>query len=232
MISCVMPTGGRPELAQASMEDFLRQRVYGEDMELVILDDEDNPSFFKPVRRWGVRYHRLAEPETLGQKRNLINELTSGDLIIHWDDDDMHSLDDVATRLKLYRSNDVDIAGYNSIYFYSQSPDRWWWYESRRPDYAVGTSLIYSRDYWEAHPFRNQKRKSDTAFVMDHGPRVIGVAGDKRIIATIHGENLNDRPLERIKTWSNWHEVKCPLDDSQTEALSKRFRERSTLTAA
>jgi hypothetical protein len=232
MISCVMPTGARPELARAALNDWILQTISSE---LVILDNSDDPSFPRPPKVDGVRYYREAEPETLGEKRNRVNELARGELIAHWDDDDIHSNHDLVTRLRLWRwarANDADIVGYNSIHFYDYTNDRWWRYVSERSDYAVGTSLIYWRSYWCEHPYRKQKRKSDTAFVMDHSPRVVGVDGGLTIIATIHGANLNDRPEEKIRTWLNWHEVKCPLDDSQTEALSKRFPALSTPTAA
>ncbi len=87
LISCVMPTFGRPDYVCESLNMFLEQDY--ENKELIILNDCEGQEFagdFPNVtivnehKRWG----------TLGEKRNAAIRHARGDYIAVWDDDDVY----------------------------------------------------------------------------------------------------------------------------------------------
>ena len=56
----------------------------------MVEDGPDNISDLIPAGA-NVRYFRSAEGATIGEKRNLACDLATGELILHWDDDDWYA---------------------------------------------------------------------------------------------------------------------------------------------
>ena len=90
-ISVVTPTGGREQRLRAMVRCFQAQTHA--DRELLILDDGPQPS------RWcealgdpRVSYRFIAQGKhSLGEKRNLLAADAQGELIAHFDDDDLYA---------------------------------------------------------------------------------------------------------------------------------------------
>jgi UDP:flavonoid glycosyltransferase YjiC (YdhE family) len=91
LISCLMVTRDRPELARRAVHCFLRQSY--PNRELVIVDDGGNADLETWCRGLGdatIRYVRLPRADkTLGELRNLTVESAAGELLAQWDDDDL-----------------------------------------------------------------------------------------------------------------------------------------------
>jgi mannosyltransferase OCH1-like enzyme/glycosyltransferase involved in cell wall biosynthesis len=91
LVSAMMVTGSRPEMAKRSVRCFLNQ-TYRE-KELVILDDGEDlrlENFVQGLDDRRVRFYRMqAEGKTLGDLRNLALERSHGKFVAQWDDDDL-----------------------------------------------------------------------------------------------------------------------------------------------
>jgi len=87
LISCVMPTYGRPDFVDESVAMFLSQDYLHK--ELIVLNDCPGQEFVGdfPGVRLINREQRFA---TLGEKRNACIEAANGSLIAVWDDDDIY----------------------------------------------------------------------------------------------------------------------------------------------
>jgi hypothetical protein len=86
LVSCVMPTRDRRPLLPFAIKQFLRQDYA--DCELVVLDDSQTSVEDLVPPDGQIRYFRNPGGMTLGDKRNLACELSRGEVILHWDDDD------------------------------------------------------------------------------------------------------------------------------------------------
>lgn len=87
-VSCQCLTYGRPQLMLEAVECFLRQDYPGE-KELILLNDQPGVKFI--FEHPEIKIFNLDERvPTIGGKRNLCAELSSGDIIMPWDDDDIH----------------------------------------------------------------------------------------------------------------------------------------------
>ena len=87
-VSCLCPTFARVALLEEAVESFLRQDYAGE-KELIVLNDftEQFLHFEHPE----VHVHNLGERATsLGEKRHKAAELSSGEFLMTWGDDDIH----------------------------------------------------------------------------------------------------------------------------------------------
>src|SRR5438094_9881235 len=91
MVSCIMPTRNRRPLAAQAVAYFLRQDY--PNRELIVVDDGDESVADLIPDDARVRYRYLDHRLSVGAKRNLACELSRGELIAHWDDDDWMAAD-------------------------------------------------------------------------------------------------------------------------------------------
>ena len=86
-VSCLCPTFARTALLEEAIESFLRQDYAGPS-ELIVLNDFDRQTLrFHHPR---VRVVNTSRYETLGEKRNAMVEMSGGELLLTWGDDDIH----------------------------------------------------------------------------------------------------------------------------------------------
>jgi glycosyltransferase involved in cell wall biosynthesis len=102
LVSCVMVTRDRPQLAARAVRCLAAQTWPS--LELVVIDDGDvdyTPAFAPLGDRIPVRYMRLKpDPRRkLGGLRNMGLEAALGDLIAQWDDDEWYHPDRIATQV-------------------------------------------------------------------------------------------------------------------------------------
>src|SRR5882762_5687038 len=106
-VSCIMPTYNRRAFVPHAIRYFLRQDYPLK--ELIIIDDgTDNIADLVPDDP-SIRYFSLDHKITLGAKLNQACEYASGNVIVHWDDDDwyapgrltyqVHALEDAGTKV-------------------------------------------------------------------------------------------------------------------------------------
>lgn len=87
LVSCIMPTFGRPKLVPESVAMFLEQDYPHK--ELIILNDCPGQTYVSDLP--GVRVINANERyQSLGTKRNEAIKLAKGPLIAVWDDDDVY----------------------------------------------------------------------------------------------------------------------------------------------
>jgi glycosyltransferase involved in cell wall biosynthesis len=164
-VSCIMPTRDRREFIAQSIGYFLRQDY--PERELLIVDDgkRDINDLIPGDQR--VRYVRLEKPHSLGEKRNIGNELARGELIAHWDDDDWMAADRLSRQVHELSAAEADICGTRELLYYNPGAGQAWRYqypELQRPWLAGGT-LIYRRELWSRNPFPHITVGEDSAFV-------------------------------------------------------------------
>ena len=93
-VSCTCITYGRPDLLEEAIESFLQQDYPGE-AELIVLNDlvgltlTIDPKYSTELRTIKV-INDQERASTIGAKRNKCTKLSSGEIVLPWDDDDIH----------------------------------------------------------------------------------------------------------------------------------------------
>lgn len=150
-------------------------------------------------------------------------KIAKPDIITHWDSDDWsHPLRLAWQVMALKSAEGVDAAGYRSMLFWVRAPGgngaeagppapgdesrQAWLYESEKPRYALGTSLIYWRSVWQNHKFREDvKFGEDNEWIK--GLNLLSETGffknEPAMIAEHHGGNLTDHS-QVIGNSPNW----------------------------
>lgn len=152
--------------------------------------DSDNDLRHVAVSRRGL---------SVGELRNIGCSNARGDLVAHFDDDDYSAPDRIGVQVDWLRAADAAVCGFRSMRF---TDGRQWWQYTGSPLYALGTSLLYRRDWWTAHPFRNEMVGEDNSFVgvaRSANKLVCGDAGELQY-ATIHAANTSPRN----RSGGNW----------------------------
>jgi glycosyltransferase involved in cell wall biosynthesis len=189
-----MPTRNRRPFVSQSIWYFLRQDYPNK--ELLVLDDgEDDVADLIPEDE-RIRYMRV-DRQVLGAKRNLGCELSRGELIAHWDDDDWMAPHRLSTQVSELLRSKADICGTRELLHYRLEAGEAWLYRdppANRPWLAGGT-LLYRRAAWNRSPFPEIRVGEDSAFVSQHAERLSVLSDASFYIALIHAGNTDAKRL-------------------------------------
>lgn len=196
-----MPTADRPEFVAEAIWYF-GQQTY-QNRELLILD---NGKVFAVVPESASIRHCRTRPASIGTLRNLACVAARGEIMCHWDDDDLYHQDRIARQVETMRTTGKQVVGFNRMRFVRiDNPKELWEYPGAE-DMAIGVSLCYTKAFWERHRFDEQvKVNEERAFFMAAAREKqlhVSDAGNL-IVATIHPGNSSPRQLEHPK----WRKV-------------------------
>jgi glycosyltransferase involved in cell wall biosynthesis len=204
LVSCIMPTADRRAFIPRALDCFLAQDY--PHRELIILDDgNDSTADLIPVDP-RIRYIRSDTSRVLGAKRNECIELSRGDLIMHWDDDDWHAPTRISTQVRALLAQRADVCGLRRMLFIELPGGQVWLYDYPRHErlWLIGGSLLYTRAFWERSPFPIVRSGEDTRFLFNQSLRSAAVLDDLNLyVATIHSGNTSPKDLRSIY-WSHW----------------------------
>jgi hypothetical protein len=196
-VSCIMPTHNRRFFVPHAIRCFLRQDLA--ESELIVVDDGTDPVADLMPDDPRIRYIRLPERHTIGQKRNIGCAQAWGEIIVHWDDDDWMSNWRLSYQVESVSSGDVDISGLGSLLCYEIPGGRAWRYEY--PDHGrpwvAGATFCYRRSLWERHPFADTNDGSDTGYLWEAPAKRVGILADTSFyVALLHGDNTSSAAAE------------------------------------
>jgi glycosyltransferase involved in cell wall biosynthesis len=195
-----MPTRGRQGWAADAVRMFKEQTYPAK--ELVIIDDMMERSFPLGVDGDGIQYH-IAPRLTIGAKRNLAVSRSAGDIIAHWDSDDVYSVDRLAFQAAMLTA-DLELVGFNQMEFVdTEGAGRWMYHAS--DCFPIGVSMVYWRSTWDARHFPDVNTGEDVQFGM--GRKVRCVPADGRIIARVHGGNTSEKRGPIAQNPQQWQRV-------------------------
>ncbi len=189
LVSCLMPTRDRRRWVSIAVELYARQSWPS--LELVVVDDGNEPvaDLIEPVA--SARYLRLRRRTVLGAKRNLAAEAATGKLLAHWDDDDWYAPRRLELQVQRLERENADLVGSASLPFYNPATNSAWrytWPSHRRP-WLAGTSLLYRRELWAANRFADVSHGEDTRFVWQSSSQRTVACPEPFVVAMIHPSN-------------------------------------------
>lgn len=141
-----------------------------------------------------IRLVHIEEGRKIGEKRNFGCSLAAGDVVAHWDDDDWSAPNRLEDQIQRMLETGKAVTGYRSMRF---TDGRSWWRYDGASSYAIGTSLCFRRNWWEAHPFPAKQVYEDGEFVSvaHRSGQLISVDAGELMIASIHEGNTSPRQL-------------------------------------
>ena len=210
MISCIMPTYNRRRFVPHAIRYFLRQEHVNK--ELIIVDDGTDCIADLVPKHASIKYIRLKNKITLGEKLNLACSNASGQIIANWDDDDWYAPDRLLYQLHALTNAQTQVCGINNLLYYDFSQNKAYEYKYPKDQrtWLLGSSLCYYKSHWASHPFEKINVGMDGLFVWATSSSLVSVLDDSRMsVHMIHPQNVSPKntrgdwwhpyPLEKIK---------------------------------
>ncbi|MEO6732285.1 MAG: glycosyltransferase family 2 protein [Ferruginibacter sp.] len=202
LVSCIMPTYNRRAFVSHAIRFFLRQDY--ENKELLIADDGTDCIRDLVPHHDQIRYIRLPNNMTLGEKRNFCVRESKGDLIMHWDDDDWMAPYRISYQVRELLLHKVVVCGLKEMLFCEYTTGNCWLYKypfGSKP-WLAGGSLLYTREFWKQSPFPDIQVASDTQFIWSRKMNsYIELSDYKFYVATIHKSNTSPK-ITSNNAWS------------------------------
>ncbi len=195
LVSCVMPTRGRLELARKAV-DCWRSQTYA-NTELLILDDDDEPSFPGGLDDSRIWYKANLGRWNIPQKLNQLCAAAKGEVIVRFDDDDWSAPRRIEDQLQRLLDSGLGVSGYHAMVFVDESGNCRK-YVNDRNAYALGTSLMFLKSFWAEHPFDEMKSLgSDNAFgrVAREAHQLVTADPGELMFARAHSSNSNEKRM-------------------------------------
>jgi glycosyltransferase involved in cell wall biosynthesis len=179
-----MPTWNRRGFIPAAIDCWLKQTY--ENRELIILDDGEEPIEDLIPDDPRILYAFDRRHRCTGDKRNKVNELTKGDLICHFDDDDWSAPERIQFQVDLLRSSKKPITGFSVLLFWDMVDESVRKFTASIAGYVCGTTLMYAREFWQGHRFKSKQMASDNDFVYPNLKSIAASKETRYMVARIH----------------------------------------------
>jgi glycosyltransferase involved in cell wall biosynthesis/GT2 family glycosyltransferase len=194
LISCIMPTQGRPEFAAQAIAYFQRQDYPARELVIVHRDESDLP---ESAGGPGIRIVRTGEA-SIGGMRNAAVEAARGDVVAHWDDDDWHGPRRLSRQAAPILQGSADVTGLNDTLFMIV-PTRQFWSVSPElfarlfVENVHGGTLMFRREIWRrSGPYPRISLREDAELLIRAirgGARLCRLGGRDDFVYVRHGRN-------------------------------------------
>jgi glycosyltransferase involved in cell wall biosynthesis len=203
LVSCIMPTANREKYIPLAIDNFLKQDYPHTD--LIIIDDGLKSISASVPSQQNIKYFYRETPGTVGAKRNAACQEASGEIIMHWDDDDWYAPDWISRQVKYLLDSKCDMCGVEHVNFYNPITDTLWKgtalnrNKGYRPQWLSGATLAYWKSWWAQHPFIDANTGEDDAFITKTGAKVFAHDYIDGFIATLHPRNTTIKYFEELR---------------------------------
>ena len=155
LISCIMPTCNREWCLPYAIAQFQAQTYAHK--ELIVLDNGSRSIEHLVPKTKGIHYHRATCSGT-GLLRNEAIGHAKGDIIVHWDDDDMHHPEQLSYFAGFMGRIGANVVGADeAIYHDIRSGENWKMVYGGMEHWVHGSTLMYRREVWDRMPFHGHR---------------------------------------------------------------------------
>jgi glycosyltransferase involved in cell wall biosynthesis len=199
LVSAIMPTHNRREFVKRAIRSFIEQDW--PEKELVVVDSGTDrvEDLIREIPNAKYVFYTEPCPEwrpnvPIGTKRNIACENASGEIIVHFDDDDYSQPNRISDQVKKLQESGKSVVGYNRIKEFSVFSNNLNEYAVAE-DMAAGTSLCYRKSWWREHKFKHTSFGEDWMFIEEAKEANELITGDGRqfITSTAHPGNTCKR---------------------------------------
>jgi glycosyltransferase involved in cell wall biosynthesis len=247
LVSCIMPTRGRPDFVRQSVMYFARQDY--PERELIIVDEAAPgasqaacalPAYELPDTGMPVRYLLAPAGESIGDKRNRAIAQARGSFIAQWDDDDWYAPNRLSAQMAPLLARQADITGLKAGIFFDLPRWAFWTCTPalhRRLFFGDvhGGTLVYRKAIWEQGVrYPNRSIAEDAMFLreaMRRGARLLALANDGLYVYLRHESNSWAFECGRYLDPAGWQragEPPLPASDLAFYRTLSRSAERSS----
>ena len=200
-VSVVTPTCQRRSFLPYLLHMYLYQDYPAQLRELVILDDSptSNQDLVEQLTRGldpahTIRYYHQPEKRPIGKKRNEINDLATGEIIICMDDDDYYPPERISYTVREMQLHNADFAGCDQIPVWYSHLDRIYMTAKIGDHHALNGTFAYRRSLLKRRRYDDQAELAEEgSFLNGFTTPVLQLDPWKSIICVSHSANTYDK---------------------------------------
>jgi glycosyltransferase involved in cell wall biosynthesis len=202
-VSVLTPTYNRRKFIPAAISCFKSQEYPQDRMEWIILDDGTDKvkDLFDAAGLKNVRYVALPDGEKLpiGAKRNRLNELATGEIVVCWDDDDFYPPDRVkkaVNRLRSVPGRRVPVVGCTLLHLYFSDRNEIWSVGPYGQNHATNGTMAYWRTYFKENRYDDKAEKAEEKkFMRNWETPVLQLQSEETMLVICHAHNTFDKRI-------------------------------------
>lgn len=198
-VSVVCPTYNRREFLPYLLYIWQYQDYPADKRELIILDDSpasnaDLIEMMSDPATPNVRYIHSPERLVLGQKRNMLNELATGEYIICFDDDDYYAPNKISHQVAEMQVNNALFSGSDQIYIWYSHLDKIYLTHPFGERHALNGTFGYHRNLLKKHRYEDGAAKAEeVGFLKGYTTPVQQIDPKQTILCISHSSNTYDK---------------------------------------
>ena len=198
-VSVITPTYNRRRFIPYLIQMYTAQTYKKEHMEWIILDDGQDKvkDLFDEAAKTlpNIRYYSLDDKETIGTKRNKLNDLSKGEIIIAMDDDDYYPPERVAHVVSKFNAQPkINLAGSSEIYMYYSDIQTIYKLGPYNPNHATNGTMAWRKSYADSHRYDDYvTHAEEKSFLDEYKNPMIQLDPLKVMLVMSHSENTFDK---------------------------------------
>ena len=171
-VSIVTPTGNRRHLFTLAIRNFMSFTYPAHKLEWIIVDDGTQEIQDLIPKDSRIKYYQipLKYRMALGKKRNYCVEKCSHKVILHMDDDDFYTPENILARVKCllkYRTKGIECVGCSEVGTY-ELINGLSSIGSNGKRFLTESSLCYYKHFWKNRPFNHQDTSGEYKYFLEY----------------------------------------------------------------
>jgi len=201
LVSVLTPTYNRRRFIPSLIECFKQQTYPMNRIEWIILDDgkEKSTDLFIDSGLKNIQYYPEDIKLNIGAKRNKLNSLATGEIIVCMDDDDYYPPTRIIHVVEQLISNPTyNICGSSELYIFYSDINKIYKAGPYNSNHATNGTLAYRRSYLENHKYdETVKTAEERSFLNDFTEPMLQLDPFKTQLLMSHSENTFDKKTIR-----------------------------------
>lgn len=201
-VSCVTPTFNRSRFLPYLIYQFNYQTYPANLRELIIIDDSTTGSNEELVKSLNIhnniKYIYLDKKIELGKKRNMLNDMSTGEIIVAFDDDDYYPPDKITHLVTKMQKFKAEVSGSSLLYVYFLDTDKIVQFGPYGPGHSTNGTLSYRKSYIKNNKHRyadDAKMAEEKLFLDEFKNQVLQLDPFKTILCIAHSSNTFDKRI-------------------------------------
>lgn len=198
-VSVLCVTFNRQHLIPFIIYQFKKQSYPNDLMELIIYDDSKE-RVFPNIHDDNINYIYSNEKKTLGAKRNKLNSIAKGDIIVWFDDDDYYFPDRISDTVSLLNNSKQLLIGCTYTLLYDSFKTGRIFRINHKSNYTQNNILAYKKDYLQSHGYDdNDNCNEEKYFTNNFSEHPIMMEGKNLCIHIAHRYNTVSKTRALVK---------------------------------
>lgn len=194
-VSICTPTFNRRPFIPIIIQCIENQTYPKDRIEWIIVDDGTDKIGDLVSHLPYVKYFSFDEKMTLGKKRNITNDKSSGEILVYMDDDDFYPPERISHAVERLSSNKKALcAGSSAMYIYFKHIHKMYQFGPYGPNHATAATFAFKRELLTKTRFLETSCVAEEKhFLKDYTIPFVQLDPEKAIVVFSHNQNSFDK---------------------------------------